>query len=511
MRWGLFLLIFALAAGTAPAQEGMPMGKPGPIEPVAPAKAAKTPASKHHTAHRRGTRRHRTRVALPTRKVPLPQPAPKALAESRADPVTVGSLPPQQPKTGDMQLASIPPTATVAGIPPDERRKIQAALIWAGDFAGTAKDENPLVAAVKHFQKRHKAKVTGELTPAQRAALLAAARNHEDAFGWSVVVDPATGIRIGLPTKLVPHARDAARGTRWSSAHGEIQVETFRIKEPGLKLSDLFAQEKREPRTRKVEQSALNEDNFFIRGMQGLKYFSVRAEMRDGEIRGFTMLYDQAMEGIVAPVMVAMTSAFAPFPERSAPFAVLAKSVEYGTGLIVSGDGHIVTTRKVTDGCQVIVVPGLGNADRIAADKADGLALLRVYGQHKLSALTFAAAAPQAAALTLIGIPDPKEQNGREKLTAIKARLVGTAIDLRQPVPVAGFSGAAALDPQGHVLGMMATRNAVIASNAPTAPPVRLVRASTIRAFLAAHHVPQAKTPANEARDAVVRVICVRK
>ena len=516
MRWGLFLLIFALAAGTAPApaQEGMPMGKPGPVQPATPAKATKA-AARHHKAHARRARHHLAKTAPATRKVPLPPPAPKSVAKSITRTAPAASAPLPQAKAGEMKTAAAPFTTAsippVAGIPPDERRKIQAALIWAGDYAGTGKGENPLVAAVKKFQKRHKAKVTGELTPAQRATLLAAAHNHEDAFGWSVVVDPATGIRIGLPTKLVPHAHDAARGTRWSSAHGEIQIETFRIKEPGLKLSDLFAQEKREPRTRKIERSVLNDDNFFISGMQGLKYFSVRAEMRDGEIRGFTMLYDQAMEGIVAPVMVAMASAFAPFPERSAPFAVLAKSVEYGTGLIVSGEGHIVTRRKITDGCQVIVVPGLGNADRLAEDKTDGLALLRVYGQHKLSALTFAAAAPQAAALTLIGIPDPKEQNGREKLTAVKARLAGTAIELYQPVPVAGFSGAAALDPQGHVLGMMATRNAVVASNAPTAPPVWLVRASTIRAFLAAHHVPQATTPASEARDAVVRVICVRK
>ena len=66
--------------------------------------------------------------------------------------------------------------------------------------------------------------------------------------------------------------------------------------------------------------------------MQGLKKFSVRAQLRDGEVRGFTMLYDQMMEGIVAPVMVAMANAFSPFPERSAPFAALRKSVEYGTG-----------------------------------------------------------------------------------------------------------------------------------------------------------------------------------
>ncbi len=539
MRCGLVLLMLAFAAGTAPApaQESIRPGTPGPIAPAAPAaKPVGKHAAKHHAARAHLVRHQAAKPAAAkaskpvaakaakpapaksakivpaTRKVPLPRPAPRATLASIPPSTTSVPLPPPQPVTGSNKPAkpAIAPAA-IAGVASDQHWKIQSALLWAGDFTGVPKGEDPLVAAIKNFQKRHKAKVTGELTPAQRDTLLAAAHSHEDAYGWSVVVDPATGIRLGLPTKLVPHAHDAARGTRWSSAHGEVQVETFRIKEPGLKLASVLAQEEHHPRTRKIERSTLHDDSFIIGGMQGLKYFSVHAEMRDGEVRGVTVLYDQAMEGIVAPVTAAMASAFSPFPERSAPFAALAKSVEYGTGLIVSGEGHIVTARRLAEACQVIVVPGLGDADRVAEDKTDGLALLRVYGQHKLSALALAGDAAKTGELTLIGIPDPKEQQGREKITEVKARLAGSAIELRQPVPIAGFSGAAALDAQGHVLGMMQTRNAVVASTAPSAPPVWLVRATTIRDFLNAHHVTAAKTPAAEARDAVVRVICVRK
>jgi len=326
------------------------------------------------------------------------------------------------------------------------------------------------------------------------------------------VVDPATGIRIGLPTKLVPNAREAARGTRWSSAHGEVQVETFRIADRDLKLAALFEQEKKEPTTRKIEYSVLRDDNFYISGLQGLKKFSVKAQIRDGEVRGFTMLYDQMMETIVSPVMVAMASAFSPFPESSAPFAALARSVEYGNGLVVSAQGHIVTDRKLTEGCQVIVASGLGDAVRIADDKNNGLALLRVYGPRKLSPLALPQDAPKNGELTLIGIPDPKEQNDSRKLTEVKARLVnGTAIELRQPVPMAGYSGAAALDGQGRFLGMMEMRNAVLASTEPSAPPVRLVTADTIRGFLEAHHVAAAPAQSGDARASVVRMICVRK
>ncbi len=510
MRCGPFLVMLALLFGAAPAL-AQQQELPGIFQLFKPSDAK--PAKKHVKRKAASTK---PAAAKPAKG----KPAEAKPAEAKADtpkPVTAkaAAAKPAPPKTTAAQAAPAPDV--FAGIPRDERRKIQAALLWSGDYTGAAAGgDDAMLTAVKNYQKRNKAKVTGVLTPAERAALVAAAKAQEDEFGWSVVVDPATGIRIGLPTKLVPHAREAARGTRWSSAHGEMQVETFRIKRAGLKLAALFEQQKKEPATRKVETSALHDDNFFISGIEGLKKFSVRARLRDGEVRGVTVLYDQAMEGIVAPVMMAMAAAFSPFPERGAPYAALARSVEYGNGLVVSALGHIVTDRKLTEGCQVIVAAGLGDADRLASDKHSGLALLRVYGPRKMSPLALSRSTPNPGAksgdLTLVGIPDPKEQDGRRGLTEIKARLTdGTAIELRQPVPIAGFSGAAALDPQGKFLGMMEIGTAVLASIEPAAPPMRLVSAETIRGFLAAHHVTPASAPSGDARASVVRVICVRK
>ncbi len=470
------------AAPAKPAETKPAVAKPAEAKTVAPKSADAKPAQAKPANAKPTDAKPATAKAVPAKPA-----APKAAAKTDAAP------------------------DVFAGIPRGERLKIQAALLWAGDYTGAHGGDDPMLTAIKNYQKRSKAKVTGVLTPSERAALVAAAKQHEDDFGWSVVADPATGIRIGLPTKLVPHAREAARGTRWSSAHGEVQVETFRIKDDKLKLAALYERERKEPSTRKVETGVLHDDNFFISGMQGLKRFSVRAKARDGEVRGFTLLYDQAMEGIVAPVMVAMASAFSPFPEHSAPFAALAKSVEYGNGLVVSAQGHIVTDVKLTEGCQVIVAAGLGNADRVAEDKDNGIALLRVYGPRTVSPLALAHDAPKTGELTLIGIPDPRAQDGSRKLTEVKARLSdGSAIELRQPVPMAGFSGAAAIDAQGRFLGMMEMGHAVLASIEAAVPPVRLIGAETIRKFLEAHHVAPPPHTA-DAKAAVVRIICVRK
>jgi len=527
MRLGAFFAVtaaLALCVGPAGAQPGGPDAAPYPVEDAAPAHRA-AEAKPKPAAAKPATdvvdAKTAPAVALPPEKpdalkaltASAPAPAKEMAKEIAKEPVKEAAAKDTAQKETTLKDAlknEVKEGDTLYGNAADERLLIQAALLWAGDYTGAAENgDDPLATAVKNFQKRKNYKVTGTLSDRERSELLGAAKGYQDEFGWNVVVDPATGIRIGLPTKMVPLAREAKRGTHWSSRYGDVQVETFRYADPSLKLSALFEREKQEPSTRKVEYSILRDDSFFVSGLQGLKKFSVRAQIRNGEVRGFTMLYDQAMEGIVAPVMVAMAAAFSPFPARPAPFAALAKSVDYGNGLVVSAQGHIVTDARLVQGCQVIVANGLGDAERLTQDADKGLALLRVYGRRKLTPLALPRhSAPAKGDVTIAGIPDPKEDGGRARLTEIKAKLLGNAIELRDSVPMAGLSGAAAIDSSGRFLGLTEMRNAVLASIQPS---VRLVRAETIRAFLDAHKVTQPAASPTDPRDAVVRVICVRK
>ncbi|MGN6571416.1 MAG: trypsin-like peptidase domain-containing protein [Pseudolabrys sp.] len=522
---GLVAAATLLAGGAALARD-LAADAPYPVEaPEAPAAAAHP---KHHDAKQAAVPLPRAAPVQTTASAPPPEkpaaalapaiavPMPKAAPQRPAEPVApkLAALPPAKPEPkSEAKPAPVAERSTdiFAGIPAGERLKIQASLLWAGDYTGASGSEDPMLTAIKNFQKRIKARVTGVLTAEERARLVAADDNHAEAFGWTVVTDPATGIRIGLPAKLVTQAHDTAQGTRWSSKHGEVQVETFRLKRADLKLDAVFEEMKRGPGgagNRKIETSALRDDGFVISGMQGLKFFTVRAKMRDGEVRGVTVSYDQMMETIVAPVTVAMASAFTPFPERNAPFAALAKAVDYGSGVVVSARGHIVTSARLAEGCQVLLASGLGNAERIAEDKTQGLALLRIYGRRSLHPVALSDA-PKPGEAKLIGIPDPRAQNGHTALTEVKARLTTGGIELRQPAPMAGLAGAAAIDAQGHFAGIAEMRNIVVASNEPAIAPVRLVGASAIRDFLAANGVTPAAA-SGDARDAVVRIICVR-
>ena len=329
------------------------------------------------------------------------------------------------------------------------------------------------------------------------------------AMGWRIIDDPATGSRLGLPSALVPKIAQARMGSRWTSAHGQIDVETFRLHEAAL--AALFDDEKKN-RHRAVEHSALKPDSFVISGMQGLKRFVERVQASGSELRGITIMFDQATENMMAPVAAAMADTFQGFPDPNAGLPPgLRRSVDYGTGVVVSDRGYLLAAAPVVDQCQSITVSGFGHAERIAVDSNGDLALLRLYGAQNLTAVAIASDAASMDNLTLAGITDPLAQAGDVAVTHIQARLAPQGLD---PVPKLGFAGAAAVDPQGRFAGTVSLKWPLVANSGTTAPAITgqaaLIPAETIRSFLTAQGVTPStsRTPIDQS---VLRVICVRK
>ncbi|TMJ05231.1 MAG: peptidoglycan-binding protein [Alphaproteobacteria bacterium] len=400
--------------------------------------------------------------------------------------------------------------ASYTAIPLAERLSIQNDLAWTGDYNGAINGEfgERAIAAVKAFQKRNGGKETGVLNQPERAALSGAAKPKQDAVGWRMVDDLMTGARIGIPTRLMPNTHFSGGIGKWTSARGETSVETFRITGAGTTLSAVFERMKKEPAGRKPDYSVLRPDFFVIAGLQNLKKFYLRAQVRGEEVRGFTVLYDQAMTGIMEPVVVAMSSAYSAFPAGGAPPP--RRKVEYASGVAVA-PGHIVTSRDALDGCYVVTIAGIGGADRVAEDKEKGLVLLRVFAAG-LKPVALAGESTKGD-VTLVGVADPQAQGGGGAVSAVRAR-VTDALAL-EPVPAPGFDGAAALDAQGKLAGIAALKAPLVAGPAPAAGAgATLIPVETIRNFLDAQNVPPAaggSTGVEAAKAAVVRVICVRK
>jgi hypothetical protein len=440
-------------------------------------------------------------------------------ASPAAKPVKTTTVRPDG-STTPTRPATQAPADTAAAMAAQERQAIQSDLAWVGAYNGAISGEvtDRMIAAIKTFQKDNGGKPTGVLNPQERSVLAAAAKALQDNAGWKIGLDPVNGIKLGLPTKLAPVQSPGATGTKWTSAQGQIQIETWRTKDTDLTIAAVADREKKEPAGRKIEYSVVKPGFFVLSGLQGLKKFYVRGQIKGSEVRGLTVLYDQATEGTMSPVVIAMSSAFAPFGGTDGAQAPPPrKKVEYATGVAVSPDGAIVTDRNAVDACDVIVIAGYGNAERVFDDPARGLALLRVYGSRGLKPVSFDSEAAKSE-VTVTGIADPQNQGGGAAVTGMASRLTSSGGDVKlEPAPGIGFSGAAVTDADGRFAGLALLKPSVVAGPASAMAPATasLVAAEVVHRFLDAARVAVATGPfdpkSSDIKASVLRVICVRK
>jgi len=429
---------------------------------------------------------------------------------------------PQTPGTKPKPVQTVPvkppalqtPSETADGMTQAERLALQSDLAWVGQYNGaiTGDVSTRMVEAIKEYQKLKGGKPTGVLNPQERAALAETARKKQDSVGWKIVTEMTSGARLGIPAKLVPQQATDASGSKWTSPTGTVQVLLSRRKEANPTTAKLADAEKKEP-NRKIDYTVVKPDFFVLSGLQGLKKFYVRGTFKGDEVRTMTILYDQATENTVEPVVIAMSSAFNAFPSGPQAGPPPRKTVEYGTGLVVSDDGAIVTDRLVTDGCLAIAIAGHGNADRIADDKERGLALLHIYGARGLKPLSLVGGTARTN-VDVVGIADPQSQAGAAGVSVVKAALapVPSSDSMLSPPPAVGLSGSPAIDGDGKFAGVALLKPAMVAGPATSVPASQsvMVSAETVRDFLKTSNVV-ANGTSTDAKAAVVRVICVRK
>jgi Trypsin-like peptidase domain/Putative peptidoglycan binding domain len=430
--------------------------------------------------------------------------------------------PPTTAGTKARPVATVPirpalqsPGETAGAMAQGERLGIQSDLAWVGQYNGAISGDvsERMVEAIKQYQKLGGGKPTGVLNPKERSVLAETGRRRRENAGWKIVTDAVSGAQLGIPSRLVPQQSSDANGTKWSSPTGTIQILLSRRKEANPTTAKLAEREKKEPAGRTIDYTVVKPDFFVLSGLQGLKKFYVRGTFKGDEVRILTILYDQATENTVEPVVIAMSSAFNPFPIIAGPPP--RKTVEYGTGVVVSEDGAILTDRQIIDGCLAITIPSFGNADLVADDKEHDLALLRIYGARGLKPLGLSSDQASKASIELTGISDPQNQAGGHAASTVKAAITAVAgsSDLAlSPAPAVGFSGAAARDDAGKFAGVALLRSPVASGVAAASVPAQsvLVSAETVRDFLKNNGV-NASSGSSDVAASLVRVICVRK
>ena len=397
-------------------------------------------------------------------------------------------------------------------LPEAERRGLQDALVWTGDYNGvtTGAFGKRSFEGIQTYQTRTGAAPTGLLTPPERVALKREAEEARRAARFKVQPDPGSGAVVGVPEALLPRKSPIPGGTRWQSADGRVTLDTKSFPSGETSLDALFERATAAMPGRKVTYKLKKPDFVVVTAETAGGRSYIRYAEGPAGIRGFTLGYDRALAETVDRLVIAVANTFSPFPEVApaaaapataagpaprppAPGTMVAPAAPplpgapaaarpAATGLLLGG-GRVLTAASALESC---TAPRIGAAAaRIERrDAAGGLALLSVEG------LSGGAAPPlrtdpagEGEALLVLGA----QAGGRPSIAPATAAVDGVTAPL-QP----GAGGAPVLDRSGRLVGLVARFPTAPRLIAGVMPPTRyaVVPGKAVAAFLAEGGVP---------------------
>lgn len=380
--------------------------------------------------------------------------------------------------------------------PASERETIQTGLVWTGDYAGAVDGTfgRMTFEALRAFQTRHDFAADGVPSEPALALLAKIAEEKRAAVGFRLVDDPATGVRLGLPTKLLGKPAKAEGGTRWVSKDGRIDYRTYAV--PKQDLATLYERLKKEGPGHKVGYAVLRADWFVIADTVGAKRGYQRFERVGDGVRGFIVYSDPAVGPTFDRVVIASAATFAAEPGKAPPVETLpapkpteaatppAKPAEppapavatfAATGLLVA-PGRAVVVAAAVDGCRALSVSGKP-ATVAGLDDAKSLALL--------SWADAAAVAPVRLAEVLPRPGEPETVVARGVAGTTASAGIATEAGVRAALQRGGLS-APVIDGSGRLVGLVASPPDETRAFAGVVPATdyRLVPGAALAAFV---------------------------
>ena len=429
-----------------------------------------------------------------------------AVAQPKLAPVPAPTTTPQvRPPDGLFEAAK----ADFETLPELERKAIQDALIWTGDYNGTVTGEfgRRTFEAIIAYAGRAKLPSNGILDPLARKKLLAIAQRAQDAAKFSVAIDPKTGVRLGVPERvLIKRDVNPNGGSRWQSADGKITLDTRAIPPSEGDLASIYERQLAMP-GRQVTYKLLRADFFVVSGETPAGKFYTRYAIGPGGLRGFSVGYDKALATDFDRMVLAIANSFVPFPgliagaaaaaplqarppappERPRPPSLVA------SGVLV-GSGYVVTSAAI-DNCPEPRVSGSA-ASVVKIDMTAGLALLRWPAGVSSPSLAFSPTQSGGSVIVLSYTAGPDDQVA---LVATPAQSFSDQI-LAPLQP--GASGGAVLTREGALIAIVSSSTQGPSGMAGLAPPRYhpIVSAETITRFVFDHVGPISNVALTEDR-----------
>ncbi|MFK7870965.1 MAG: serine protease [Roseobacter sp.] len=360
----------------------------------------------------------------------------------------------------------------------DERKDLQIALQWAG-FYNAAIDGSygrGTRASMAAWQEANSFEKTGVLTTLQRAALLQQYNAVLDGLGLQLVRDDRAGIEMIMPTAEVKFDRYEAPFAHYEPS-GNIGAQVILISQAGdqstlFGLYDIMQTLEIVPLNGPRER---RNNAFDLVGENAQIISQTQVSLRDGEVKGFTLIWPAGDEDRRKRVVAEMAKSFARLPGALDPAAGsnAEQAIDLVSGLqvrqpkvsrsgfFIDNAGAVLTTSEVVGSCGRLTIDGDTEADVLAQDPASGAAILKPRTSlAPLAVAAFNLDAPRlqsevsvagysyegvlsAATLTFGKLADVKGLNGEENLSRL---------DLRAQ---SGDAGGPVFDGSGAVMGML--------------------------------------------------------
>ncbi len=392
-------------------------------------------------------------------------------------------------------------------LPDAERRGLQDALVWTGDYNSVVNGTfgRRSYEALQAYAKRSGG--SGLPDAAGRAALLRDGAAARAAARFTVKPDPASGVVLGVPERVLPKRSAQPGGTRWQSIDGRITLETKSYPAGETGLEAVFARITAPNPDRRVTYKLLRPDFLVVTAETATGKSYIRYAAGEAGLRGLTLGYDKALAGEVDRLAIAIANSFVPFPD-AAPAAAGAASVAtpvpaptppllpgtrpapLATGLLVS-PGRVLTSAAALSGCRVPLVAG--QTARLGASATADLVVLEtgvLAGRTPITPFVRGRSLTEGEAVVALVI----DGEGGVAVASGQARMdeaaTGDAVGrTRITAPLqTGAGGAPILDRAGAIVGLVPTVPAQPRRVAGVVPPARygLVTGPALTAFLTA-------------------------
>ena len=277
----------------------------------------------------------------------------------------------------------------------DERAALQTALQWFGYYtmaidAAFGPGTRRSMAA---WQEENGHEATGVLTTRQRADLLESYQAELAALGMETVRDEAAGISIDLPLAMVEFDRHETPFAHYRE-RDDSGVRVLLISQAGTQAT-LFGLYEIMQTLEIVPLEGARErrqNSFLLTGQNETLRSHTVAQFRNGEVKGWTLIWTPERDEQMARVLPMMEASFAALsgtlpesagqastvPRRELLSGLAVRRPEFSrSGFYVDATGTVLTSAAAVAQCDRVTIDEAYNARVVARDDMLGLAILK--------------------------------------------------------------------------------------------------------------------------------------